>query len=46
MLAYVAATAMFPAWEGGRGYGDCEPLSRAFGLRGETWSVVASYWFG
>ena len=43
---YVAASAMFPAWEGGRGYGDCEPLSRAFGPRGETWSVLAAYWFG
>jgi len=43
---YAAASALFPAWEGGRGYGDCEPLSRAFGPRGETWSVLAAYWFG
>jgi hypothetical protein len=42
---YLAASAMFPAWEGGRGYGDCEPLSRAFGPRGESWDVLASYWF-
>jgi len=42
---YVAATAMFPAWEGGRGYGDCEPLARAFGPHGESWNVLASYWF-
>jgi hypothetical protein len=43
---YIAATAMFPAWEGGRGYGDCEPLSRPFGPRGESWNVLAAYWFG
>jgi len=43
--AYVAASAMFPAWEGGRGFGDCEPLSRAFGPGGESWNVLASYWF-
>jgi hypothetical protein len=42
---YVAASAMFPAWEGGRGFGDCEPLSRAFGPRGESWNVLAAYWF-
>ena len=42
---YVAASAMFPAWEGGRGFGDCEPLARAFGPRGESWNVLASYWF-
>ena len=42
---YVAASAMFPAWEGGRGFGDCEPLSRAFGPSGESWNVLASYWF-
>ena len=42
---YVAASAMFPAWEGGRGYGDCEPLSRVFGPRGESWNVLATYWF-
>jgi len=43
--AYVAASAMFPGWEGGRGYGDCEPLARAFGPRGESWNLLASYWF-
>jgi hypothetical protein len=42
---YVAASAMFPAWEGGRGFGDCEPLSRAFGPYGESWNVLSSYWF-
>src|SRR5262249_59373593 len=42
---YVAASAMFPAWEGGRGFGDCEPLARPFGPRGESWNVLASYWF-
>jgi hypothetical protein len=42
---YVVAAALFPAWEGGRGYGDCEPLSRSFGPGGETWSVLAAYWF-
>jgi hypothetical protein len=42
---YAAASAMFPAWEGGRGFGDCEPLSRTFGPRGESWNVLASYWF-
>jgi hypothetical protein len=41
---YVAASAMFPAWEGGRGFGDCEPLSRTFGPRGESWNVLAAYW--
>jgi hypothetical protein len=43
--SYVAASAMFPAWEGGRGFGDCEPLARPFGPRGESWNVLASYWF-
>jgi hypothetical protein len=43
---YVSASAMFPAWEGGRGFGDCEPLARAFGPRGESWNVLATYWFG
>ena len=42
---YTAATAMFHAWEGGRGYGDCEPHARLFGPRGETWSVEAAYAF-
>lgn len=43
---YLAASAMFAGWEGGRGFTDCEPLSRAFGPRGETWTVLATYWFG
>jgi hypothetical protein len=43
---YAPATAMFHGWEGGRGFGDCEPQSRRFGPRGETWSVAAEYWFG
>jgi hypothetical protein len=43
---YLAAAAIFPAWEGGRGFDDCEPASRAFGPRGETWTALASYWFG
>ena len=43
--SYVAASAMFPAWEGGRGFGDCEPLARSFGRRGESWNVLSSYWF-
>jgi hypothetical protein len=44
--SYSNATAMFHGWEGGRGFGDCEPQSRRFGPRGETWSVAAEYWFG
>lgn len=43
--AYRAAAAMFPGWEGGRGYGDCEPGSRVFGGRGESWNALAAYWF-
>jgi hypothetical protein len=43
--AYTAANFMFPAWEGGRGFCDCEPLSRAYGPRGESWTVLASYAF-
>jgi hypothetical protein len=43
---YDAATAMFHGWEGGRGFGDCEPQSRLFGPPGETWTVSAQYWFG
>ena len=41
--AYMAANFMFPAWEGGRGFGDCEPLSRTYGPRGESWTVLATY---
>jgi hypothetical protein len=43
--AYTAANFMFPAWEGGRGYGDCEPLARTYGGRGESWTVLATYAF-
>jgi hypothetical protein len=43
--AYTAANFMFPAWEGGRGYGDCEPLARTYGPRGESWTVLATYAF-
>jgi len=43
--AYTAANFMFPAWEGGRGYGDCEPLARTYGMRGESWTVLATYTF-
>ncbi len=35
--------ALFPAWEGGRGGYDCEPLSRTFGSRGETWRASLAY---
>ncbi len=40
---YSAHGALFPAWEGGRGGYDCEPLARAFGPHGESFTVVASY---
>jgi hypothetical protein len=43
--AYTAANFMFPAWEGGRGYGDCEPLARTYGPRGESWTVLGTYAF-
>jgi hypothetical protein len=35
--------ALFPAWEGGRGGYDCEPLARTFGPRGETWRASLTY---
>lgn len=35
--------ALFPAWEGGRGGYDCEPLARAFGPRGERWTAYLEY---
>ena len=41
-----AANFMFPAWEGGRGFGDCEPLARTYGPRGESWTVLARYSVG
>ena len=34
---------LFPAWEGGRGGYDCEPLARTFGPHGESFTVVAIY---
>ena len=40
---YLAAGALFPAWEGGRGGYDCEPLARTFGPHGESFTVVAVY---
>ena len=43
---YAPATAMFHGWEGGRGFGDCEPQSRRFGPRGEIWAVEAEFSFG
>ena len=44
--AYAPATAMFHGWEGGRGFGDCEPQSRLFGPRGEIWAVEGEFSFG
>jgi len=35
--------ALLPAWEGGRGGYDCEPLSRLFGPRGATWRAELYY---
>ena len=35
--------ALLPAWEGGRGGYDCEPLSRVFGPRGTTWRAELEY---
>jgi hypothetical protein len=35
--------ALLPAWEGGRGGFDCEPLSRVFGPGGTTWRTVLEY---
>ena len=35
--------ALLPAWEGGRGGYDCEPLSRLFGPRGSTWRAELDY---
>ena len=43
---YVSLGGIFPAWEGGRGGYDCEPLARAFGPRGETWAAFAAYSLG
>jgi hypothetical protein len=38
-----ALAVLFPAWEGGRGGYDCEPLLRTFGPAGETWGVFLSF---
>jgi hypothetical protein len=35
--------ALLPAWEGGRGGYDCEPLARLFGPRGTTWHAELEY---
>jgi hypothetical protein len=34
---------LLPAWEGGRGGYDCEPLARTFGPQGETWRASLVY---
>jgi hypothetical protein len=39
----VAVGVLFPAWEGGRGTYDCEPLARAFGPRGESFAVALAF---
>ena len=43
---YLSLGGLFPAWEGGRGGYDCEPLARAFPPAWDTWSVFASYSLG
>lgn len=40
---YAAASVLFNGWEGGRGYDDCEPDSRTFGPKGESWTQHATY---
>lgn len=40
---YQSASVFFPAWEGGTGAYDCEPLSRRFGPDGESFAVHAQY---
>ena len=35
--------ALLPAWEGGRGGYDCEPLAREFGPGGEAWHATLTY---
>jgi hypothetical protein len=40
---YQSASVYFPAWEGGTGAYDCEPLSRRFGPDGESFAVHAQY---
>lgn len=39
----LALGALFPAWEGGRGGYDCEPLARLFGPRGESFTARLAY---
>jgi hypothetical protein len=39
----LAVSVLFPAWEGGRGGYDCEPLSRLFGPHGESYTVRVTY---
>jgi hypothetical protein len=34
---------LLPAWEGGRGGYDCEPLARTFGASGESWRAGLVY---
>lgn len=41
-----ALGALFPAWQGGRGGYDCEPLARVFGPKGRGFAVFASYSIG
>lgn len=41
--AAAAVSVLFPAWEGGRGGYDCEPLARLFGPYGESYTVRLTY---
>lgn len=41
--ADASASVLFPAWEGGRGGYDCEPLARLFGPYGESYTVRLTY---
>ena len=43
---YISLGGLFPAWEGGRGGYDCEPLARVFPPAGARWRVFASYSLG
>jgi hypothetical protein len=43
---YVTLGGMFPAWEGGRGGYDCEPLARPFPPGRPRYSVELSYSLG
>jgi hypothetical protein len=42
----LALGGLFPAWEGGRGGYDCEPLARVFGPKGRSFAAFASYSIG